>query len=157
MHLALTLRSAGVFTHASRPVSCAESLPWRAGDVQHAVRRFGRVLKFHSNATARHPRASVSGGAGSRRNRGTIPITVTTRHAHGARGGPGRIAGGRQETAEAHRRDAGTDGKDGTRNGKSARAVQDGRANVRAGCSESRARPRLPCQTPRKQAGRPLP
>jgi len=34
--------------------------------VQPAARRFGRVLKFHSNATARHSRVSVSdGGAGS--------------------------------------------------------------------------------------------
>lgn len=55
--------------------------------MQHAVGRFGHVLKFLSNVIARHRHASVSGGgAGSRQNADTILTTATTRHARNARG-----------------------------------------------------------------------
>lgn len=49
--------------------------------MQHAVRRFGCVLKFHSNATARHPPVSVSvGGAGSPRSARAILTTTIIRY-----------------------------------------------------------------------------
>jgi hypothetical protein len=45
----------------------AESIEWRAGDVQRAAGYFGRVLKFHNNVIASRPPVSVSGAdAGSR-------------------------------------------------------------------------------------------
>ena len=67
--------------------SCAESVSWRVFDVQHAVRRFGRVLKFHSNAIARLPPVSVSaGGAGSSLNGRAILPTKTISYALNARG-----------------------------------------------------------------------
>ena len=54
---------------------------------RHAVRCFGRTLKFHSNAIARHPRVSASvGGAGSRPSARAILPTTTISHAHNARG-----------------------------------------------------------------------
>lgn len=44
------------------------------------MRCFGRTLKFHSNAIARHQRASANdGGAGSRPNASATPITKTIR------------------------------------------------------------------------------
>jgi len=33
---------------------CGE-FPWKADGVRPAAKRFGRVLKFHNNATAQHP------------------------------------------------------------------------------------------------------
>jgi len=61
--------------------------PWKAGDVQHAARSFGRDPKFHSNATVRRPRVSASvGGARSRPSARATPITKKTRHAHNAHG-----------------------------------------------------------------------
>lgn len=61
--------------------------PWKAGDVQHAARNFGRGPKFHSNATVRRPRVSESGGAARNRPSARVtPITKTTRYAHNAHG-----------------------------------------------------------------------
>jgi hypothetical protein len=55
--------------------------------VQHAVRCFGRALKFHSNVIARHPRVSVSvGGAGSSLNARAILPTKIISYAHNGRG-----------------------------------------------------------------------
>ncbi len=49
--------------------------------MQHAVRRFGRALKFHSNVFARHPRVSVSVvGARTRSSARVTRITKTTRY-----------------------------------------------------------------------------
>jgi len=55
--------------------------------VQHAARRFARVLKSHCNATARHPHVNVSGvGAGNGPSAGATPRTGKIRRAHSVRG-----------------------------------------------------------------------
>ncbi len=64
-----------------------------------------------------------------------------------ARGNAGRIAGRRQKAAENDGRVAGADSENGAGNGKPSRAVQNGRADVRAGCVKSRARQGLPDKT----------
>jgi hypothetical protein len=63
--------------------SCAESVPWKVGDVQRAASHFGRVLKFDGNVIARYPPVSGSvGGAGSRPSASVIPPIKTISRAH---------------------------------------------------------------------------